>query len=83
MVLFRTGVEYAVFPYKEVNTKFFTVSYTVDARRNAYFDTTLYEKTKETMCLSLKRKKQRKSAENMSKNCYVTVLSLSHSPPFI
>jgi hypothetical protein len=49
MVLFRTGVEYAVFPYKEVNTKFFTVSYTVDARRNSYFDTTLYEKTKETL----------------------------------
>ncbi|MBC7875484.1 MAG: hypothetical protein H7Y01_15895, partial [Ferruginibacter sp.] len=47
--LLRTGVEYAVFPYKEVNTKFFTVSYTMDIRRNNYFDTTLYEKNKETL----------------------------------
>ncbi|HUR65079.1 MAG TPA: hypothetical protein VMZ03_01910 [Chitinophagaceae bacterium] len=49
MLVLRTGMEFAVFPYKQVNTKFFTVSYTVDARRNAYFDTTLYEKTKETL----------------------------------
>ncbi len=47
--LFRTGIEYAIFPYKEVNTKFFTVSYIADVRRNNYFDTTLYEKTKETL----------------------------------
>lgn len=46
---FKTGVEYAIFPYKEVNTRFFTVSYTLDVRRNNYFDTTIYEKTKETL----------------------------------
>lgn len=47
--LFRTGIEYAIFPYKEVNTKFFTISYILDTRRNNYFDTTLYNKTKETL----------------------------------
>jgi len=48
-VSLETGVEYAIFPYKEVNTKFFTVAYTVDIMRAAYFDTTLYDKTKETL----------------------------------
>lgn len=47
--ILTTGIEYAIFPYKEVNTKFFTVSYSVDIRRNSYFDTTLYDKTKETL----------------------------------
>jgi hypothetical protein len=47
--LFRTGVEYNIFPYKMVNTKSFTISYTVDARRNNYIDTTLFDKTKETL----------------------------------
>jgi len=45
----ETGIEYAIFPYKLVNTKFFTIAYTVDVRRNTYFDTTLYDKTKETL----------------------------------
>jgi len=48
-LLLRTGIEYDIFPYKEVNTKFFTLSYVVDVRRNSYFDTTLYDKTKETL----------------------------------
>jgi hypothetical protein len=47
--LARTGIEYAIFPYKEVNTRFFTVSYVADVRRNVYFDTTLYDKIKETL----------------------------------
>ena len=46
---FTTGIEYDIFPYKEVNTKFFTLSYTIDVRRNAYFDTTLYDKKNETL----------------------------------
>jgi len=46
---FETGFEYDIFPYKEVNTKFFTLAYTVDVRRNAYFDTTLYDKINETL----------------------------------
>lgn len=47
--LFRSGIEFDIFPYKQVNTKFFTFSYTVDVRRNKYFDTTLYDKTRETL----------------------------------
>lgn len=43
------GVEYAIFPYSQVNTKFFTISYSVDVRRNNYYDTTLYNKTSETL----------------------------------
>jgi hypothetical protein len=46
---FRAGIEYNIFPYKQVNTKFFTIAYIADIRRNSYFDTTLYEKTKETL----------------------------------
>lgn len=49
MLFFRTGVEYNIFPYKDVNNKFFTINYTTDIRRNKYYDTTLYEKTKETL----------------------------------
>jgi len=48
-VQLRTGIEYDIFPYKQVNTKFFTISYVLDARRNVYYDTTLYDKTKETL----------------------------------
>jgi hypothetical protein len=47
--LFRTGIEYNIFPYKQVNTKFFTISYVLDIRRNKYIDTTLYEKISETL----------------------------------
>lgn len=48
-LFFRTGVEYDIFPYKDVNNKLFTISYTVDIRNNKYYDSTLYEKTKETL----------------------------------
>ena len=48
-VIGRTGIEYDIYPYKEVNTKLFTLSYVVDVRRNAYFDTTLYDKINETL----------------------------------
>jgi len=44
-----TGIEYNVFPYKEVNTKRFTFSYIIDLRHNKYIDTTLYDKTKESL----------------------------------
>jgi hypothetical protein len=47
--LFRTGVEYNIFPYKEVNTKYFTIAYILDARHNLYFDSTLYDKINETL----------------------------------
>ena len=48
-LLFRTGFEYDIYPYKEVNTKFLTLSYTLDVRRNSYYDTTLYDKLQETL----------------------------------
>ncbi len=48
-IRFETGIEYNIFPYSEVNTKLFTISYTVDVRRNHYIDTTLYEKISETL----------------------------------
>ena len=47
--LLRAGFEYNIFPYKLVNTKSLTFSYVIDARRNKYIDTTLYDKTKETL----------------------------------
>jgi hypothetical protein len=43
------AVEYDLFPYKEVNTRFFTVSYGLTARNNRYYDTTIYNKTRETL----------------------------------
>ncbi|HEY0679515.1 MAG TPA: hypothetical protein VGD17_14625 [Chitinophagaceae bacterium] len=45
----RPAVEYNIFPYKEVNNRLFTLSYGVTARRNNYFDTTIYNKKKETL----------------------------------
>lgn len=48
-LFFRTAVEYAIFPYKEVNTRFFTISYGPTIRKNSYYDTTIYDKTKETL----------------------------------
>jgi hypothetical protein len=47
--MLQTGLEFSVFPYKEVNTKFWTLNYTVDIRQNVYFDTTLYGKTEEIL----------------------------------
>ena len=47
--MLSAGVEYNIFPYKLVNTKSFTIAYTADVRRNNYIDTTLYDKTKETL----------------------------------
>ncbi len=46
---FRTAVEYNIFPYKEVNNRLFTISYGFTIRNNRYYDTTLYDKLKETL----------------------------------
>ena len=45
----RVAAEYNIFPYKEVNTKLFTLSYGLTARKNNYYDTTVYDKLKETL----------------------------------
>ncbi len=45
----RTAVEYNIFPYKEVNNRFLTLSYGIITRFNRYYDTTLYDKLNETL----------------------------------
>ncbi len=45
----KTAVEYDIFPYTEVNTKLFTISYGITARNNRYYDTTIYDKLHETL----------------------------------
>ncbi len=49
MLFLKSAVEYNIFPYKEVNSKFFTVSYGLNVRKNKYYDTTIYNKIKETL----------------------------------
>ncbi|MEO6068912.1 MAG: hypothetical protein ABIN57_10095 [Chitinophagaceae bacterium] len=46
---FTPAIEYNFFPYKEVNNKLLTVKYGLDVIHNNYIDTTLYNKTKETL----------------------------------
>jgi hypothetical protein len=46
---FRTAIEYNLFPYKEVNNKLVTLSYGITARKNKYFDSTIYNKTAESL----------------------------------
>ncbi|WP_207495208.1 hypothetical protein [Aridibaculum aurantiacum] len=48
-ILLKGGIEYSIFPYSEVNTKLFTISYGLDARQNRYYDTTIYYQTKEML----------------------------------
>ena len=38
----KTAVEYSIFPYKDVNTRLFTISYGLDVRANNYYETTIY-----------------------------------------
>jgi hypothetical protein len=45
----RTAFEYDIFPYKEVNNRYFTISYGVTLRNNHYYDTTLFNKIRETL----------------------------------
>jgi hypothetical protein len=43
------AVEYDIFPYKEVNNKLLTLSYGITARNNTYYDSTIYDKKRETL----------------------------------
>lgn len=45
----KAAIEYNIFPYKDVNNKLFTFSYGFTARRNNYYESTIYDKTKETL----------------------------------
>ena len=60
---FGTGIEYAIIPYSQSNNKFFAINYNLDISRYNYFETTIYDKTSETLLgqkiqadLSLKQK---------------------------
>lgn len=46
---FRTAVEYNFFRYQDVNNKLLTISYGPTLRRHRYYDTTIYDKTKEML----------------------------------
>lgn len=41
---FAAGVEYNIFPYKEVNNSLLTISYLLRLRDQLYYDTTIYNK---------------------------------------
>jgi hypothetical protein len=45
----RTGIEYDIYPYKDVNNKLFTISYSIGVRNNRYYDSTIYDKLRETL----------------------------------
>ena len=46
---FNPAIEYNVFDYKEVNNRFFALRYGLDVNLNHYYDTTIYEKIRETL----------------------------------
>jgi hypothetical protein len=46
---FNPAIEYDIFDYKEVNSRSFILRYGVDVNHNRYFDTTIYNKTVETL----------------------------------
>jgi hypothetical protein len=48
-LVFKPAIEYNIYPYKDVNTRFLTIRYGVDVRNNKYIDTTIYFKTRETL----------------------------------
>lgn len=48
-IYLRAAAEYNIFPYKDVNTKLLTLSYGLTVRRNQYYHSTIYDKTKETL----------------------------------
>ena len=45
----RGAVEFNIFPYKDVNNKLLTLSYGLTAKRNNYYDSTIYDKTDEVL----------------------------------
>lgn len=46
---YRAAVEYNIFPYQEVNSRFLAISYGLITRFNRYYDTTIYNKLRETL----------------------------------
>jgi hypothetical protein len=48
-IYLNPAIEYNIFDYKEVNSRSFIVRYGVDVNHNFYYDTTIYNKTVETL----------------------------------
>lgn len=48
-VYFNPAIEYNIYPYSEVNNRFFVVRYGLDATHYNYFDTTVYNKIDENL----------------------------------
>ncbi|HUQ96988.1 MAG TPA: hypothetical protein VM010_04930 [Chitinophagaceae bacterium] len=48
-IYFNPAIEYDIFNYKEVNNRFFVLRYGVEVNDNRYYDTTIYNKIKETL----------------------------------
>lgn len=46
---FRTAVEYNIFPYSDINSRYLAISYGIITRFNRYYDTTIYYKLRETL----------------------------------
>lgn len=46
---FNPAIEYNIYNYKDVNTRSFLLRYGVDVNHNNYYDTTIYDKTEETL----------------------------------
>lgn len=48
-IYFNPSIEYDIYPYSEVNNRFFVLRYGIDVTNNSYYETTLYDKLKETL----------------------------------
>ncbi len=48
-IFFSPAIEYNVYDYKEVNNHFFVLRYGLDVNNNLYYDTTIFNKIKETL----------------------------------
>ena len=48
-IYFSPAIEYNFYPYTEVNSRFFVLRYGVDVTMNRYYDTTIYNKIKQTL----------------------------------
>jgi hypothetical protein len=48
-IYFNPAIEYNIFDYKDVNNKFFVIRYGIDVTGNKYFDSTIFNKIKETL----------------------------------
>jgi hypothetical protein len=44
-----TGIEFAIFPYKAVHNKYFTINYVLDLTSNNYYEMTIFDKTSESL----------------------------------